>query len=303
MTAGGNVGNIYDLGYQGYDGPRLGRRSVGWALLVQTVRAAYGIGRGGRAKIAPFGLAAFALLPAVIEDGVRALMTQAGAAAAAIQEASPIRHDSYLGLSATIVMLFCAAQAPELFGRDQRYGVLPLFFSRSLARADYALARLGGLLVAIFALTIAPHVVLTVGAAFAASDPITGLAADARAVPPSIGVSLLTAGVLGGISSVVAAWTPRRAYATATIIGIFVVPPIVVALSARLAAGGLARVLILGSPGDILDGANAALFGTIPDSPAVAASGLPGWAYVLAAAILVAACIGLVVRRYQRVAV
>ena len=31
-------------------------------------------------------------------------------------------------------MLFCAAQAPELFGRDQRYGVLPLYFSRALTR-------------------------------------------------------------------------------------------------------------------------------------------------------------------------
>jgi hypothetical protein len=42
-------------------------------------------------------------------------------------------------------MLFCAAQAPELFGRDQRYGVLPLYFSRVLTSIDYALARTGGL--------------------------------------------------------------------------------------------------------------------------------------------------------------
>ena len=46
-------------------------------------------------------------------------------------------------------MLFCAAQGPELFGRDQRYGVLPLYFSRVLTRTDYALAKVGGLLVAL----------------------------------------------------------------------------------------------------------------------------------------------------------
>ena len=46
-------------------------------------------------------------------------------------------------------MLFCAAQAPELFGRDQRYGVLPLYFSRVLTRLDYALARTGGLFLAV----------------------------------------------------------------------------------------------------------------------------------------------------------
>ena len=32
------------------------------------------------------------------------------------------------------LMLFCAAQAPELFGRDQRYRVLPLYFSRAITR-------------------------------------------------------------------------------------------------------------------------------------------------------------------------
>ena len=51
-------------------------------------------------------------------------------------------------------MLFCAAQAPELFGRDQRYGVLPLYFSRVLTRVDYTLARAGGLFLAIFVISI-----------------------------------------------------------------------------------------------------------------------------------------------------
>ena len=40
----------------------------------------------------------------------------------------------------------------------------------------------------------------------------------------------------------------------------------------------LARALILFSPSDVLDGTNAALFGSIPDSPVVAAVDLPGWA-------------------------
>ena len=35
---------------------------------------------------------------------------------------------------------------------------------------------------------------------------------------------LLTAGLLGGVASLVAAWTPRRAYATAGIIALFIIP-------------------------------------------------------------------------------
>ena len=299
----GAAGNIYDLGYRGYDGPRVGRRAVALALLRQTLRASYGIGRGGRAKLVPFGLGLLGLLPAVLAVGIAALVAQAGPGGPDLEAASPIRHDTYQGLSATIIMLFCAAQAPELFGRDQRYGVLPLYFSRSLGRADYALARLGGLALAVFALSIAPHIVLTIGAILAASDPLTGLANEAPDVPRALAISALDAGLLAGVAGVIAAWTPRRAYATAAIIGAFIVPPIVVALSARLAAGDLARVLVLVTPGDLLDGANAAIFGSIPDSPAVAAAGLPAWSYLAAAAIGISACVALVLRRYLRITV
>ena len=68
-------------------------------------------------------------------------------------------------------MLFCAAQAPELFGRDQRYGVLPLYFSRVLTRFDYALARTVGLFLAVLIVSLVPQVVLTVGAILAAAGP------------------------------------------------------------------------------------------------------------------------------------
>ena len=136
-TASGPGGSIYDLGYQRYDGPRLGRTAASIALLRNTFRSAFGIGRGGRAKIAPFTLAALAILPAILAVGIAAIALQAGAGDV-LEQASPVRYETYHGLTVTLLMLFCAAQAPELFGRDQRYGVLPLYFSRALTRTDYA---------------------------------------------------------------------------------------------------------------------------------------------------------------------
>jgi ABC-2 type transport system permease protein len=65
-ASSGPGGSIYDLGYQAYEGPRLGRRSAVLALFAQTVRSCFGIGRGGRAKIAPLVLAGLAILPAVL---------------------------------------------------------------------------------------------------------------------------------------------------------------------------------------------------------------------------------------------
>ncbi len=52
----GRGGSIYDLGYRGYEGLRLGRRGAITALLTHSVRTAYGLGRNARSKIVPVGL-------------------------------------------------------------------------------------------------------------------------------------------------------------------------------------------------------------------------------------------------------
>jgi len=295
--SGGASGSIYDLGYQGYHGPRLGRPAVALGLLIQTLRAAYGIGRGGRAKIVPFLMLGLSVLPAILAVGIAALAAQAGAGAE-LEEASPIRHDTYQNLTSTLVMLYCAAQAPELFGRDQRYGVLPLYFSRVLTRVDYTLARAGGLFLAILVISIVPQLILTVGAILAAPDPLTGLRDDLPEIPRYLAVALVASALLGGVATVIAAWTPRRAYATAAIIAVFIIPPIVVALMAELAVGDLARVLVLASPGDIIDGVNAVVFDAVSPNPTIVAANLPGWTYLVAAFVGTVACVVLVLRRY-----
>ena len=199
-------------------------------------------------------------------------------------------------------MLFCAAQAPELFGRDQRYGVLPLYFSRVLTRPDYALAKLGGLIAALLAVELSPYIILFVGRVLVAPDPVAGLSDEIGAVPRFLLQGLLVAGLLGGLAGLIAAYTPRRAYATAAIIAVFIIPPIIVAIIGSLSSEDFARILVFLSPADILDGTNAALFGSIPDSPVVSSLDLPGWAYLVAAAVGIVGSIGLTVRRYLRIA-
>jgi ABC-2 type transport system permease protein len=300
--ASGRGGSIYDLGYQGYDGPRLGRTSASLALLRNSFRSAFGIGRGGRAKIAPLTLAALAILPAVLAVGIAAIAQQAGAGDV-LEQASPVRYDTFHGLTVTLLMLFCAAQAPELFGRDQRYGVLPLYFSRALTRTDYALARIGGLMLALLLVDLLPQLILFVGRVLVASDPGTGLTNELPAVPRFTAQALLTAGVLGGLSGLIAAWTPRRAYATAGIIAILIIPPVIVALIDSLSGGDVARWLVLLSPSDVLDGANAWIFGSFSGNPVIAKSSLPGPVFAAAAVLIALVSIGLTIRRYQKVTV
>jgi len=47
------AGVIHDLGYRGYDGPRLGRAQIVRALTWHSFRSAFGIGRGVKGKIVP----------------------------------------------------------------------------------------------------------------------------------------------------------------------------------------------------------------------------------------------------------
>lgn len=301
VRATGPGGSIYDLGYQGYEGPRLGRAAAVQALFWHTIRSCYGIGRGGRAKIAPFTLAGLATLPALVGVGIVAIAQQSGRVAEFVESASPVRYATYHSLVSTLVMLFCAVQAPELLGRDQRFGVLPVYFSRALARIDYALAKVLGLVVSLFAMVITPYAVLFVGRVLVAPDPITGLTDELPNLGPLLAQAFLTSGLLGTLSMAISAFTPRRAYATAGVIGAFLIPSIVVALVAGLLSGSVSDWIVVVSPVDVLDGTNAFLFHTAADGETVRAADLDGLVFVAAALIGVAGAVAITVRRYLRI--
>ena len=197
-------------------------------------------------------------LPAVLAVGITALASAGGSRPTGLEEASPIRHATYQGLTSTLVMLFCAAQAPELFGRDQRYGVLPLYFSRVLTRTDYALARTGGLFLAVLIIVASSPQRRPVRRRASSSrrDPVDR--PRARSCPTSRATSSsailssgLLAGVVGGHRRLDAApgvrhrgdhrasSSSRRSSSRSS-------------RSWRSATS--ARIIVLLSPGDILDG-------------------------------------------------
>ena len=243
MTASGPGGSIYDLGYQSYTGPRLGRRSAVRALFS---RFDPGVLRdrprrpGQDRAVHPGRHRGPAGHPGGRDRGDRRPGRTGGGA---IEDASPIRYETYHGLVSILIMLFCAAQAPELFGRDQRYGVLPLYFSRVLTRPDYALAKVLGLMVALFAVAVDPvsHPVRRSRLRGAGSGD--GPRRRDRRGPEVPAPGRCSSPACSAASpSLIAAWTPRRAYATAAIIAVFIIPPIIVAIIAAQTSQDLARV-------------------------------------------------------------
>ena len=135
-----------------------------------------------------------------------------------------------------LLILFCGAQAPELVGRDQRYRCCRSTSREPWRRTDYALAKLGGLVLALFLVDIAAadRALRRPGARRAAtcarasatrSAPCRASSSRARSSPACS----------AACRDVIAAYTPRRAYATAAIIAVFIVSPIIVALVDNLA--------------------------------------------------------------------
>jgi ABC-2 type transport system permease protein len=299
MTA---AGNIYDLGYRSYDGPRLGRAHAIRALFLHTLKTCYGIGRGGRSKIAPFVLLGLATIPAVVAVGALALFRQAIGSDDLFDQNSPIRHGNYYSLITIFVTLFCAAQAPEALGRDQRHNLLSLYFSRALRREDYALARFAGIASAVLLFVLLPQLVIFLGMVLSAEDIADELRSELAFVPAIVIQALFLSGLLGGLSAAVSAFTPRRVYATTAVIVVLAVTPVVSAVLIELGAIPLSTLLALLSPGDLLAATNAWLFDTVAESPAVRLSDLPLEAFAVAGAVAIAACLAIVVQRFRSIA-
>lgn len=291
------TGSIYDLGYRRYEGRRLGRRGAFVALYTDSLRACFGLGRPARAKIVPVGLTMLALLPALIAVAVEAL------ARGVIP--SPIRYDNYFSTIVQFLVLFVAAQAPELVGRDQRYRTLPLYLSRALDRLDYPAAKLLALATALFLVSILPQAGIFLGRILGAADLVAALEGDLRSVPPIVLSSLAAAVAMASLSLAVAAFTSRRAYATAGIFALFYISlavASVVAETARQTRGrSWGQVASALAPTATLDGLTAWLFDGRPTGAVFRAGVLPGPVYLAVAVGMTAAAMGLLAWRYRRI--
>ncbi len=285
------TGTIYDIGYRHYDGPRLGRRAAVTSVIAAGLRAVFGLGRSGRAKIIPWGAVILAALPAFVAIAVRVL-------AGEILEVTT--YERYLWDVGALLPIFVAAQAPELVVNDIRHRVLPLYFSRPMSRADYVLAKLAALSVGLLALTLLPVLLLFLGRVLAAEDVVAALGDEASALPGIVGNGVLHAVVLAVIGITVSSLAGRRAYAAGAVLAIFLVGGVVSGVFS-VTGDTLADIAPFTNPLTILDGTREWLFGgSVAESP-VQTSGAPLWTYGAATALLTAVCIVILVVRYRRI--
>jgi ABC-2 type transport system permease protein len=299
----GASGVIHDIGYQRYTGPRLGRAYSIRSLYVHGVRSAFGFGRSGKAKVFPWIIVGLITMVAVVLTVIR---SQTGQAVLAYwQFANPI---------VLLLIFFCAIVAPELVSRDIRGGVLPLYFSRPLTRTDYALAKLGALVTALFLVVAGPLTVMFIGGAFTLTKfaDVWNEFGRYTAGLATIGVYAIT---FASLALLIASLSSRRAVAAAIIAGTFLITlPVYgvllgIALQGdqQLVAGSsnanLAQTAGLVSPTTLVSNVGRWWFGgarSPDDGPDLLGSYGP--LYGAVALALTAVCVLLLLLRYRKVA-
>ncbi|MEV4312126.1 hypothetical protein [Actinocrispum sp. NPDC049592] len=285
------AGVIHDIGYQHYDGPRLGRRYATWSIYVHSVRTAFGIGRTAKAKFLPVGLFALACLVSLILVIVSSQL--------------PFPVVTYVGLVASFTFAisgFAAIVAPELVSRDLRNTALPLYFSRPPHRTDYALAKLLAMVTAIFVMYGGPLLVMVIGMSFNTNDGVSGILSEFGDLLPGIGAALIHSIVIAAIAVPLASLTGRRVFATGLIIAVFLLSAPIAGALTNFGRGAMEYLAGIINPVVLLDGVDSWVFG----SDTVGAAGLAqigpyGGVYGLVAFLIAFLGTGLVMFRYKKV--
>ncbi|HEY0696893.1 MAG TPA: ABC transporter permease subunit [Micromonospora sp.] len=289
-----STGVIHDIGYQRYQGPRLGRRHIVGALYQHGLRTAFGLGRSAKAKIFPWFIVGVMVVVGAVLTAVRA------------QTGQPLlTYAEFPEVLTALIIFFCAAVAPELASRDLHSGVLPLYFARPLGRADYALAKLAAMVSATFLLLAAPLTVMFLGGAFG-SDDLSGVWTELGDFLPAVLYAGLHAVVFGSLSLLVASLVRRRAVAAGAIVAVFLLTQPVVHILEVLPSETAFRLSGLASPITMVTGVGDWWFGTGgPDGTGPGgADGVGGYGpvYLAVTAALVALCVLLLLTRYRKVA-
>src|SRR5947207_5566037 len=176
------AGTIYDLGYQRYGGQRLGRNNAIANLIRFSFRAAFGIGRGPKAKLLPSIVTAVIFLPAIVQVGV----------ASATGRPDFVNYAGQLNFTAFLLALFVAVQAPELVVTDKQQGVLSLYLSRPMTATDYAMSKMFALSGAMLVITLGPQLFMFFGKVMLSATPWTLLTTEYPKLGPIIGGTMST---------------------------------------------------------------------------------------------------------------
>jgi len=211
-------GEVYDIGYQRYTGPRGGRTQARMALWTNGVRTALGLGRGWPTKVLPTLLFVALLIPALVLIVVFSVASSFG-----VDGSNFVGQEDYYGLVFVPMFLLSAVIAPELLCADRRSGVINLYLVRPLTPTDYVIGRWLAFLFILLMFAYLPQVVLFIGFTLGAEDSLLYLRNHWLDPPRFLAAGLALALFSATLPLAAAAFTTRRAYASIFVIGLLFV--------------------------------------------------------------------------------
>ena len=222
-------GQLFDLGYQRYEGPREGRTRARKALFVNGIRTCFGLGRGAMAKILPILFFGAVMVPAIVFIIIAATTERLIGVPLDIPG-----HADYYEIVSLVLLLFSAVIAPELLCPDRRSGVITLYLVRSLTFSDYVLGRWLAFFVVSLLFIYTGQVVLMVGLTMSSTEPLEYLRDNWADIPRFLAAGLVIAIMTTTIPLAAASFTTRRVYASAFVIGLW----LITASAAGILVGG-----------------------------------------------------------------
>ncbi|GMR02519.1 MAG: hypothetical protein BMS9Abin20_0857 [Acidimicrobiia bacterium] len=292
-----NLGAVYDLGYEPFEGERRGRKGAWLTVWADGLRRVLGLRRKARRKIMPWLLVAIAIIPPIIAVGV-AFIIPAGAAEA-IDLAS--QNADFFVLGGTIAILFTALAAPELLIPDRHDGVLSMLSSRPLTSTDYLSARFASLLSIVGAFLLLPQIVLFIGQA--GTDPnglLRGIVNAADTIPRILVVTAIYATAYVPLGFLVASFSKGKAIAASVYIaGMIALTAFGDAIVRNSTFTGGRWVALL-APINTADSANRWVFGSTDSNSLLAVADIHPSIGLLALVVIAVGASMFSVARYRR---
>jgi ABC-2 type transport system permease protein len=283
-------GEIYDLGYKHYDGPRLGRAHALRALIIYSIKRGLGIKKKWTAKIIPILLYMAAFIPAIVVAGILAFL------------GDQVDFD-YNDLNSFIeftLLIYAAALAPEMLCDDRRENVLSLYFSRALTRLDYLLSKVIAMAILMGTIAFGPLLLLWGAKVLQADDPIAYLFDHLADIGRIFIYGTLVSAFFAAIGLGIAAYTNRKGIASGIFIGGVIFMTALANALYEAVEGDINRVLVFFSPMDLVRAISLWLFDDLnaADNDLIARSDLPGITLAGAVIIVVALTAFIMYRRY-----
>jgi ABC-2 type transport system permease protein len=260
---------IFDLGYQPYEGERRGRWSRRRAIWRDGIRTALGLGRGAAAKIAPWLLIGLALVPMVVLVVLAAFL---GSVPTSPDDFELPSYAEYFDYALVPLGLFAAVVAPLLLCPDRRDGVLSLYAARPITPRDYIGARCAAFFTVAVLVVCVPELVLFIWNALDARDFGSWLEDNWDTVPRFLLAGTAVAAVYSTLTLFIASFTARRAYATIATLAVLFIGSAIGGIAEESFQGGVADALSLAAIPQVLTDVVYWIFGDVRDDRPVSAS-------------------------------